>query len=246
MSPGLGVRRIRGMLVAAQYAVAIVLMIGAGLLIRSFQVLNSVYRGIDTSRLLTVSVPLPYEKYKEPARGQAFFEEAIQRLKSIPGVEGAATGSAVFDTFRGNVPDENIVVEGKPLTQDPTHHERNIVSESYFRLLGIPLQEGRLFTEQDGGGKPPVAIINRSMALHFWPSENAIGKRFKEVLPGMDRNWLTVVGIVADVIYNRDGVNLQAYGIEGNSVRAVAKDGNGMGDVANDAFLGDVKAQSDS
>ena len=153
VSPGPGVRRIRGMLVAAQYAVAIVLLMGAGLLIRSFQVLNSVDRGIDTTRLLTVSVPLPYEKYKEPARGQAFFEEAIQRLNSIPGVEGAATGSAVFDTFRGNVPDETIVVEGEPLTQDPTHHERNIVSESYFRLLGIPLQEGRLFTERGWRGQ---------------------------------------------------------------------------------------------
>ena len=147
-------------------------------------------RGFDTTHLLTVSVPLPYEKYKEPARGQAFFEEAIQRLDSIPGVEGAATGSAVFDTFQGNVPNENIVVEGEPLTQDPTHHERNIVSENYFRLLGIPLQEGRLFTEQDAEGKPAVAIINRNMARHFWPSENAIGKRFKQVLPGMDRNWI--------------------------------------------------------
>jgi putative ABC transport system permease protein len=160
---------------------------------------------------LTVSVPLPYEKYKEPARGQAFFDEAVQRLDSIPGVEGAATGSAAFDTFQGNVPNENIVVEGEPLAQDPTHHERNIVSENYFRLLGIPREKGRLFTDQDAGGKPAVAIINESMARHFWPSENAIGKRFKEVLPGMDRNWMTVVGIVGDVIYNRDGVKLPVF-----------------------------------
>jgi putative ABC transport system permease protein len=211
MSAGPGARRIRGILVATQYAVAIVLLVGAGLLIRSFQLLNLVDRGFDTTRLLTVSVPLPYEKYREPARGQAFFEEAIQRLDSIPGVEGAATGSAVFDTFQGNVPDENIVVEGEALTQDPTHHERNIVSENYFGLLGIPLQEGRLFTEQDAKGEPAVAIINRSMARHFWPSGNAIGKRFKEVLPGMDRKWMTVVGIVGDVIYNRDGVNLPVF-----------------------------------
>jgi putative ABC transport system permease protein len=211
MSAGPGARRMRGILVATQYAVAIVLLAGAGLLIRSFQLLNSVDRGFDTTRLLTVSVPLPYEKYKEPARGQAFFEEAIQRLDSIPGVEGAATGSAVFDTFKGNVPDESIVVEGEPLTQDSTRHGRNIVSENYFRLLGIPLQEGRLFTEQDGEGKPAVAIINRNMARHFWPSGNAIGKRFKQVLPGMDRNWMTVVGIVGDVIYNRDGVNLPVF-----------------------------------
>jgi hypothetical protein len=93
-------------------------LIDLGLLIRSFELLNSVDRGFDTTRLLTVSVPLPYDKYKQPARGQAFFEEAIQRLDSIPGVEGAATGSAVFDTFKGNVPDENIVVEGEPIIQD--------------------------------------------------------------------------------------------------------------------------------
>ena len=211
LSAGPAARRVRGVLVATQYAVAIVLLTGAGLLIRSFQLLNSVDRGFDTTHLLTVSVPLPYEKYKEPARGQAFFDEAVQRLNSIPGVEGAATGSAVFDTFQGNVPNENIVVEGEPVAQDPTHHERNIVSENYFRLLGIPLAEGGLFTDQDAGGKPAVAIINESMARHFWPSENAIGKRFKEVLPGMDRNWMTVVGIVGDVIYNRDGVKLPVF-----------------------------------
>ncbi|HEV2273946.1 MAG TPA: ABC transporter permease, partial [Acidobacteriaceae bacterium] len=199
MSAGPAARRVRGMLVAAQYAVAIVLLTGAGLLIRSFQLLNSVDRGFNTTHLLTVRVALPYEKYKKPARGQAFFDEAVQRLESIPGVEGAATGSAVFDTFQGNVPNENIVVEDEPLAQDPTHHERNIVSENYFRLLGIPLEEGRLFTAQDSGDKPAVAIINESMARHFWPSASAIGKRFKEVLPGMDRNWMTVVGIVGDV-----------------------------------------------
>lgn len=211
MSAGPAARRVRGVLVATQYAVAIVLLTGAGLLIRSFQLLNSVDRGFDTSHLLTVSVPLPYEKYREPARGQAFFDEAVQRLDSTPGVEGAATGSAVFDTFQGNVPNENIFVEGEPLAQDPTRHERNIVSENYFRLLGIPLEEGRLFTDQDAGGKPAVAIINESMARHFWPSGNAIGKRFKEVLPGMDRNWMTVVGIVGNVIYNRDGVKLPVF-----------------------------------
>ena len=206
-----GARRIRGVLVATQYAVAIVLLTGAGLLIRSFQLLDLVDRGFDTTRLLTVSVPLPYEKYKEPVRGQAFFDEAMQRLNAMPGVQGAATGSAVFDNFQGNVPNESIVVDGDALTQDPTHHQRNIVSENYFRLLGIPLHEGRLFTGEDAEGKPAVAIINRSMARHFWPSENAIGKRFKEVLPGMDRNWVTVVGIVGDVIYNRDGVSLPVF-----------------------------------
>jgi predicted permease len=219
MSGGPGARRVRGVLVATQYAVAIVLLTGAGLLIRSFLLLNSVDRGFDSTRLVTVSVPLPYEKYEKPSRGQAFFDEAIQRLGSLPGVQGAATGSAVFDSFQGNAPNENIVLENEPLTQNPTHHQRNIVSENYFRLLGIPLQEGRLFNGEDAGGKPTVAVINRSMARHFWPSENAIGKRFKEVLPGMDRNWITVVGIVGDVIYNRDGVSLPV---------SIVRNGNGI------------------
>ena len=77
---------------------------GRGFLIRSFQLLNLVDRGFDTTRLLTVSVPLPYEKYKEPARGQAFFEEAIQRLESLPGVEGAATAPRSLTPFRGTFP----------------------------------------------------------------------------------------------------------------------------------------------
>ena len=211
MSRGPGARRVGGVLVATQYAVAIVLLTGAGLLIRSFLLLNSVDRGFDSTRLVTVSVPLPYEKYEKPSRGQAFFDETIQKLSSLPGVQGAATGSAVFDTFQGNAPNENIVLENEPLTQNPTHHQRNIVSENYFRLMGIPLQEGRLFSGEDAGGKPAVAVINRSMARHFWPSENAIGKRFKEVLPGMDRSWITVVGIVGDVIYNRDGISLPVF-----------------------------------
>src|ERR1700733_471589 len=211
MSAGPGARRMRGVLVATQFAAAIVLLTGAGLLVRSFLLLNSVDTGFDTTHLLTVTVPLPDQKYQETARGQAFFDEAIQRLDSLPGVVGAATGSAVFDTFQGNNPDENILVEGKPLNQDPTHHGRNIVSSNYFRVLGIPLLEGRLFSDEDGSGKPAVAVINRSMARHFWLSESAIGKRFKQVLPGMDRNWTTVVGIVGDVIYNRDGVSVPVF-----------------------------------
>ena len=211
-SPGRGVQRLRGALVATQYALAIVLLTGAGLLVRSFLLLNAVERGFDTTHLLTIPVPLPYERYKEPARGQAFFEEAIHRLEALPGVRGAATGPTVFGGFRGNAPNENIVVEGRPFAQDPTLHGRSIVSDGYFRLLGIPLREGRLFSGGDVAGKPAVAVINERMARHFWPSGNALGKRFKEVLPGMDEGgWITVIGVVGDVIYNRDGIVMPVF-----------------------------------
>ncbi len=141
-SPGPGVRRLRGALVATQYALAIVLLTGAGLLIRSFLLLNAVERGFDGS-------------------------------------------------FRGNAPNQNIVVECRPFAQDPTLHARNIVSEGYFRLLGIRLREGRLFSDEDVAGKPAVAVINEKMAHHFWPSDSALGKRFKQVLPGMDEGGWT-------------------------------------------------------
>lgn len=210
-SSGRGAQRLRGVLVAAQYAFAIVLLTGAGLLVRSLIALNAVERGFDTTHLLTVSVPLPYEKYKERARGQAFFDEAIQRLEALPGVRGAVTGSAVFGSFHGNAPNQNIVVEGKPFAQDPVLHGRVHTSERYFELLGIPLLEGRLFSEHDSDDRPSVAVINETMARHFWPSEDAVGRRFKEILPGTDGDWITVVGIVKDVIYNRDGAVIPIF-----------------------------------
>ena len=210
-SSGPGMQRFRGLLVAAQYALAIVLLSGAGLLVRSFLLLNALDRGFDTARLLTVSVPLPSDKYREPARGQAFFDEALRRVQSLPGVAGAATGWAILGGFRGNAPNQNIVVEGRLLSPDPLLHGRNIVSPGYFHLLGIPLQEGRLFSAEDTAGKPLVAVINRSMARRLWPAESAIGKRFKQVLPGTDAAWITVVGVVGDVIYNRDGIVLPVF-----------------------------------
>ncbi|MBY0502745.1 MAG: ABC transporter permease [Bryobacteraceae bacterium] len=210
-SSGPGVQRLRGVLVAAQYALAIILLTGAGLLVRSFLLLNSVDRGFDATHLLTVSVPLPYEKYKERARGQAFFDEAIERLKGLPGVREAATGSAVFRGFQGNAPNQNIVVEGQPSDQDTTLHARNVVSEEYFRLLGIPLLEGRLFSSQDTENTPIVAVINQKMARHYWPSQRAVGKRFKEVLPGTEGVWTTVIGVVKDVVYSRDGIVIHVF-----------------------------------
>jgi len=198
-------RRLSGALVAAQYSLAIVLLTGAGLLVRSFLLLNAVDRGFDSTHLLTVSVQFPFERYHERARGQAFLDEATARLEAIPGVTGAATGSTVFDSFRGNAPNQNIVIEGRPFDQDSTLHARNIVGDGYFRLLGLPLREGRLFSSEDSAAAPKAAVINEKMARQFWPGESAVGKRFKQVLPGMDGDWITVIGVVKDAIYNRNG-----------------------------------------
>ncbi len=204
-SAGAGVRRARGLLVAVQFALAIVLLTGAGLMIRSFLLLDAVKPGFDTARLLTMTVTLPEAPYLDQARSRAFFEEAIQKIERLPGVRGAAVGGAVYGSFKENVPDENIVIEGMPATQDPERHARDSVSDDYFRVMGIPLRQGRLFSAEDHSGSPPVAVINETMARRYWPSENPLGKRFKEVLPGLDSEWLTVIGVVGDIATNRDG-----------------------------------------
>jgi putative ABC transport system permease protein len=205
VSANLGIQRLRGLLVTFQLALAIVLLTGAGLLLRSFLLLDAVKPGFDTSHLLTMSVELPYQKYGDDARRQAFIAEAIQKIEALPGVHGAAFGYAVFDSFKAHIPNVNLVIEGRPATQETARHGATTVSDDYFRVMGIPLRQGRLFTAADRPHGPGVAVINETMARRFWPNENPLGKRFKEVLPGMDAPWMTVVGVVGDVVYNRDG-----------------------------------------
>jgi putative ABC transport system permease protein len=188
-----------------QFTFAIVLLTGAGLMVRSFLLLDAVKPGFDTTHLLTMTVRLPDEWYASEARMRAFFEEAIQKIEQLPGVHGAAVGGAVSDSFRERVPNVSIVIEGRPATQDPERHDRNRVSNGYFRLMGIPLRQGRLFSAEDHSGSPDVAVISETMARRFWPAESPLGKRFKEVLPGADSEWLTVIGVVGDVVTNRDG-----------------------------------------
>jgi putative ABC transport system permease protein len=200
-----GVSRTRGFLVASQFALAIVLLAGAGLLIRSFLLLNAVHPGFDTTHLLTMTIRLPDARYDEESRIIGFFEEAIRKVEALPQVRGAAVGPAVTASLRGNVPNVNIVVEGGLPTRDTPRHGREIVSDGYFRTLGIPLRLGRLFSSEDRRSGPGVAVVNETMARYFWPTESPIGRRFKQVLPGEPGQWITVVGVVGDVLYNRDG-----------------------------------------
>ena len=136
---------------------------------------------------------------------RAFFEEAMQKIEQLPGVHSTAVGGAVSDSFRGRAPNVSIVIEGRPATQDRERHRGNMVSNDYFRVMGIPLHQGRLFSAEDHSGSPGVAVISETMARRFWPAESPLGKRFKEVLPGADSEWLTVIGVVGDVVTNRDG-----------------------------------------
>src|SRR5581483_9038680 len=204
-SAGPRAHRVRGLLVTLQFAFAVALLAGAGLLIRSFLLLNAFHPGFDTRRLLTVSLELPAERYKSAERRQAVLDDTVGRIAALPGARGEAGGSAVFGSFREHAPNQNILVEGQPVTPDAERHGREIVSDNYFRVLGIALRAGRVFSGDDVPDGPRVAVINETMARRLWPGQSAVGKRFKEMLPGTDAPWMTVVGVVEDIVYNRDG-----------------------------------------
>ncbi len=242
-SSGLGAHSLRQWLAIFQFALAVTLLAGAGLLLRSFLLLNAVNPGFDESHLLTMLVELPDTKYSTPERIRVFLDDALERINAIPAVAGqAGVGSAHIGIFDGNVPNQNIVTEDQPLAPDPQRHDRDLVSDNFFRIMGIPLLEGRAFSAEDTRRSPSVALINQTMARRFWPFQNPVGKRFKEVLQGAEGGaWSTVIGVVGDVSRDRDGsvvptfywsIRQQAYratelairtaGDPGRQVRAVA------------------------
>jgi putative ABC transport system permease protein len=191
--------RVRSLLVISEVALALVLLIGAGLLINSFLRLRSVDPGFNAANLLTMKVVLPRSKYPDAARRTAFYNELLQRVESLPGVESAGIITNLPLTFKGN--SGGITIEGRP---EPAPDERVIVitrtiSPDYFRTMNTPVLKGRQFTPQDTPDGAPVVIISETAARQFWPGEDALGKRIK--MGGFDSEepWLSVVGIVKDV-----------------------------------------------
>jgi predicted permease len=189
--------RLRSLLVVAEVAVSVVLLVGAGLMVKSFIQLQSVNTGFDPHNLLTMEVMLPPARYGQNQQQIAFFQQTLERIKTLPGVQAAG---AVQDLpFRFNETSFPVTLEGQPAlpaAQRPMAVYR-AVTDDYFRTLGIPLLQGRLFTAQDDQNAMPVVIINQAMAQRFWPDEDPIGKRIRFGEPG-DPAYL-IVGIVGDV-----------------------------------------------
>jgi putative ABC transport system permease protein len=192
---GLGGAGLRSALVVAEIAAAFVLLVGAGLLIKSFARLQSVDPGVRPENVLTAKLSLPEERYKDDEARARFHRELIERVSSLPGVEAAAVTSRLavqeFGT-NGNVP-----VEGKsyPKNQEP-HVEKRVVSPDYFRALGVTVLRGRSLDARDTKDAPPVAVINEAMARAVWGDEDPVGKR---VFGPPGDPWVTVVGVVSDV-----------------------------------------------
>ena len=188
-------RRTRGAVVVTELALAFILLVGAGLMIRSLQKLAEVKVGFETANVLTMEVDLPEFRYTKPEQALAFYRGALGRIQSLPGVRAAAFASQLP---LGGGPNGTIQVEGAP--QTPGFGEGPLVqptavTENYFRVLGIPLLKGRTFTSADTPHSTLVGVINAALASHFWPGQDPVGKRLR--FSG-DSAWLEVVGVVGD------------------------------------------------
>lgn len=190
-------RRLCSALVIPEVALALALLIGAGLLIRSLHNLLEVDLGFAPERVLTMQLELPEAKYTEDERVVAFFQRVLERVRTLPGVQYAAVTSNL--PLPGGM-NGTVLVEGhapaRSLFEGPLV-EFSGVSPDYFRVMGIPLLNGRRFTDADAARAPKVVIINETMARRFWPDEDPIGKRLSFYTgPPV---WYEIVGVVQDV-----------------------------------------------
>jgi len=191
-----GHHRVRAGLVVTEVALALVLLIGAGLLIRSFYRLQQVNPGFNPSNALAITISLPGRKYQQPDQRAAFFTQLIEKVSALPGV--AAVGASQTLPIQGDYL-LGFIIQGRPpfpLGQEPSTNYYSVTPD-YFRAMGIPLMRGREFTEQDRTGATRVVIINEEMAKRYFPDEDPIGKRI-HVTQGPE-TFREIVGIVGDV-----------------------------------------------
>ena len=190
--------RLRNTLVIGEVALALVLLTGAGLLLKSFVRLGNVNPGFNPDHVLTTEISLPKLRYPDKQTQINFFNELQRRVTNLPGVKHA--GLTIILPMSGINSDSSFEIEGRP--KDPAHpmpdEEIRLVSADYFRTLEMPLISGRYFNAGDKLDAPPVVIINQALAEKYWPNDNAIGKRMRA--PRREgRVWTTIVGVVGDV-----------------------------------------------
>ena len=189
--------RLRGALVITEVAMTLVLLVAAGLLVRTLLRLNRVDKGFNSQNVLTMNIGLPSLKYPKPENVVAFYQQATERISALPGVKAAGITSVLplSDNFDGR----GLDVEDHPKPRGEEYNvDLYVVTPGYLRAMEIPLQKGRTITEHDKTSTEKVALINRRMADELWANQDPIGKRIR--FSGEDKNpWWTIVGIVNDV-----------------------------------------------
>jgi putative ABC transport system permease protein len=193
-------QRLRSLLIVTEIAVSLVLMIGAGLLIRSYRAYEGTKLGFDEHGVVTGRVSLPFSKYQDPARREAFFQELLGRLGALTGV--TAVGSSQGIPFSGWDVQGGMEAEGKP----PLPPGQELISHymwvtpAYFQAIGVPLVRGRMLAPTDRDTVAPVGVVNETFAKQFFPNEDPIGRR---VRGGSRDPWVTIVGVIRDFRHYR-------------------------------------------
>jgi len=199
MSSSIALKKTHGMLVVVEFALAVMLLIGAGLLVHSFLAVEAADPGFEPEHVFTIKIAAPWGR-PEP-RTRALYQSALERVRALPGVKAAGGINGLFDIGPPFLLGLR-AIEGRP----PGAKEKwtpliwDTVSGNYFVAMGIPLLRGRHFSDQDAPNSPLVAIIDENMARRYWPGENPIGQRIKgQDRRGSNDDWVTVIGVVGNV-----------------------------------------------
>jgi predicted permease len=196
-------QRLRGLLVAAEFALALMLLVSAGLLVKSYTRIQAVSPGFDPEHVLTMRLVLPDAKYKNLAAQRTFYASLFARLRVLPGVE--AVGGNNLLPFGGGGGSRSMLIEGQPVPPGAPHPEEQLrfVTPGYFATLRIPLLRGRDFSAEDTDTAPPVAVVSRALAARYWPGAEAVGKRiaYSGIGQGGTPKWIEIVGVVGDIKY---------------------------------------------
>lgn len=197
-SSGLKRHRIRGILVVSQIVLALVLMVGAGLIAKGSALVTEPAPGLDPAHAFTMRISLPESKYSDQVKIAAFQERLLRSLGQMPGVTAAIATNLPYS---GSNTGANFTIEGRDTREHntPPAAINDSVSAEYFQALHLPVRDGRALTARDGKDAPLVVVISRSLANQYFAGENPIGKHIRIGLPSMDSPWITIVGVSGDL-----------------------------------------------
>jgi predicted permease len=189
-------RRLRNALVVAEIALSLVLVISAGLMIRSFLKLQKVDPGFVPDNVLTMRISLPGAKYSDDDQARAFFEQAQERIRNLPGI--VSVGATTTPALKGYRWSSDMTIEGRPPEEFVREVRHKEITNDYFRAIGIPLVSGRFFDQSDNDKSLQVVIVNEALARNYFPGEDPIGKRLKFGKPESKDNWEIIIGVVGN------------------------------------------------
>ncbi len=195
---GVASRRTRNILVAAEVALALILLTGAGLLIRTLVTMQQVERGFRPENVAMMTVIVPTSAYPQPPAVRSFYTQLLERVRALPGVESAATGTAVLQPIVTSSTIFSIEGTPNPPPEQQVEYPVETVSPGYFETIGMTMASGRGFNDSDHADAPRVVVINETFARQSWPGQDPIGRRIR---PGDDTSqapWMTIVGVIRD------------------------------------------------